>query len=137
MSLIKPEESRKLKQIKLSTKIEIVEKKIPTGEEIIKAQVEGVFEKLFTEHEELFTFDDSLIPDLSAFSKEELVHQLLQLQLRDLALFYKDKQDLADQKLSNDRDDRGSSDSVFLKHFAFFVYEHSVKKQVHFKPVFD
>ena len=52
--------------------------------------------------------DDSLIPDLSAFSKEELVHQLLQLQLRDLALFYKDKQDLADQKLSNDRDDRGS-----------------------------
>ena len=108
MSLIKPEESRKLKQIKLSTKIEIVEKKIPTGEEIIKAQVEGVFEKLFTEHEELFTFDDSLIPDLSAFSKEELVHQLLQLQLRDLALFYKDKQDLADQKLSNDRDDRGS-----------------------------
>ncbi len=98
MSLIKPEESRKLKQIKLSTKIEIVEKKIPTGEEIIKAQVEGVFEKLFTEHEELFTFDDSLIPDLSAFSKEELVHQLLQLQLRDLALFYKDKQDLADQK---------------------------------------
>jgi DNA-binding transcriptional LysR family regulator len=37
MSLIKPEESRKLKQIKLSTKIEIVEKKIPTGEEIIKA----------------------------------------------------------------------------------------------------
>ena len=37
------------------------------------------------------------IPDLSAFSKEELVHQLLQLQLRDLALFYKDKQDLADQ----------------------------------------
>ncbi len=86
MSLIKPEESRKLKQIKLSTKIEIVEKKIPTGEEIIKAQVEGVFEKLFTEHEELFTFDDSLIPDLSAFSKEELVHQLLQLQLRDLAL---------------------------------------------------
>ena len=108
MSLIKPEESRKLKQIKLSTKIEIVEKKIPTGEEIIKAQVEGVFEKLFTEHEELFTSDDSLIPDLSAFSKEELVHQLLQLQLRDLALFYKDKQDLADQKLSNDRDDRGS-----------------------------
>lgn len=108
MSLIKPEESRKLKQIKLSTKIDIVEKKIPTGEEIIKAQVEGVFEKLFTEHEELFTFDDSLIPDLSAFSKEELVHQLLQLQLRDLALFYKDKQDLADQKLSNDRDDRGS-----------------------------
>jgi ATP-dependent RNA helicase DeaD len=77
MSLIKPEESRKLKQIKISTKIEIVEKKI-TGEEIIKAQVEGVFEKLFTEHEDLFTFDDSLIPDLSAFSKEELVHQLLQ-----------------------------------------------------------
>ena len=37
-----------------------------------------------------------------------MVHQLLQLQLRDLALFYKDKQDLADQKLSNDRDDRGS-----------------------------
>ena len=70
MSLIKPEESRKLKQIKLSTKIEIVEKKIPTGEEIIKAQVEGVFEKLFTEHEDLFTFDDSLIPDLSALLKK-------------------------------------------------------------------
>jgi ATP-dependent RNA helicase DeaD len=92
MSLIKPEESRKLKQIKISTKL-ILLRKNPTGEEIIKAQVEGVFEKLFTEHEDFFEFD-SLIPDLSAFSKEELVHQLLQFQLRDLALYYKDRNDL-------------------------------------------
>ena len=105
ISLIKPEESRKLKQIKSVTKIDIVEKKIPTGEAIIKAQVGGVFEKLFTEHVEFFTFDDSLIPDLSDFSKEELVHKLLQLQLRDLAMFYKDKNDLADQKFNID--DRG------------------------------
>lgn len=102
MALIKPEEQRKLKQIRTSTKIEISEKKIPTGSEIMKSQVAGVFEKLFTEHEELFTFDDALIPDLSAFSKEELVHQLLQLQLRDLALFYNGRQDLADQKFNAD-----------------------------------
>ena len=108
ISLIKPEESRKLKQIKSVTKIDIVEKKIPTGEEVIKAQVGGVFEKLFTEHEEFFTFDDSLIPDLGAFTKEELVHKLLQLQLRDMSLYYKDKDDLVDQKFSQDRgDDRG------------------------------
>ncbi len=112
MALIKPEESRKLKQIKSSTKIDIQEKKIPTGDAIIKAQVGGVFEKLFTEHENVFDFDDELIPDLSAFSKEELVHQLLQLQLRDLALYYKDKNDLADQKFNTDegresRRDRG------------------------------
>lgn len=113
MALIKPEESRKLKQIKMSTKIDIHEKKIPTGEEIIKAQVGGVFDKLLTEHEDLFTFDDSLIPDLSAFSKEELVHQLLQLQLRDMALYYKDKNDLADQKFTNEggnREERRSRD---------------------------
>ena len=102
MALIKPEESRKLKQIKMSTKIEINEKKIPTGKEIIKAQVGGVFEKLLTEHEDIFEFDNKLIPDLSAFSKEELVHQLLQFQLKDLALYYKDKNDLADQKFSKD-----------------------------------
>lgn len=108
ISLIKPEESRKLKQIKSVTKIDIVEKKIPTGEEVIKAQVGGVFEKLFTEHEEFFTFDDSLIPNLEAFTKEELVHKLLQLQLRDMSLYYKDKDDLVDQKFSQDRgDDRG------------------------------
>ena len=112
MALIKPEESRKLKQIKSSTKIDIQEKKIPTGDAIIKAQVGGVFEKLFTEHENVFDFDDELLPDLSAFSKEELVHQLLQLQLRDLALYYKDKNDLADQKFNTDegresRRDRG------------------------------
>lgn len=107
MSLIKPEESRKLKQIKMSTKIDIVEKKIPTGDAIIKAQVAGVFEKLFTEHEDIFSFDESLIPDLSAFTKEELVHQLLQLQLRDLALYYNDKNDMADQKFSADREERG------------------------------
>jgi ATP-dependent RNA helicase DeaD len=107
ISLIKPEESRKLKQIKSSTKIEIHEKKIPTGEEIIKAQVGGVFEKLFTEHEDNFSFDDSLIPDLSAFTKEELVHQLLQFQLKDLATYYKDKRDLEDEKFSKD-DGRGS-----------------------------
>lgn len=106
ISLIKPEESRKLKQIKSSTKIEIHEKKIPTGEEIIKAQVGGVFEKLFTEHEDIFSFDDNLIPDLSDFSKEELVHKLLQFQLKDLATYYDGKRDLEDEKFSKD-DGRG------------------------------
>ncbi|ANF49626.1 DEAD/DEAH box helicase [Chryseobacterium glaciei] len=105
ISLIKPEESRKLKQIKSTTKIDIVEKFIPTGAEVIKAQVGGVFEKLLTVHEDIFEFDDSLIPDLSAFTKEELVHKLLQFQLKDLALYYKDKHDLVDQKFSNRDDD--------------------------------
>lgn len=107
MALIKPEEQRKLKQIRATTKIDIVEKKIPTGDEIIKAQVAGVFDELFTVHEEFFTFDDALIPDLSEFSKEELVHKLLQLQLRDISMFYKDKNDLAEQKFN--ADDRGDS----------------------------
>ena len=110
MALIKPEESRKLKQIKSTTKIDIVEKTIPTGDDIIKAQVGGVFEKLFTEHEDLFEFDDSLIPDLSKFTKEELVHQLLQFQLKDLALYYKDKHDLAEQKFSTRDDDYSRRD---------------------------
>lgn len=110
MALIKPEESRKLKQIKSTTKIDIVEKTIPTGEDIIKAQVGGVFEKLLTEHEDLFEFDDSLIPDLSKFTKEELVHQLLQFQLKDLALYYKDKHDLAEQKFSSRDDDYSRRD---------------------------
>ncbi|MDO5615420.1 MAG: DEAD/DEAH box helicase [Cruoricaptor ignavus] len=104
MALIKPEETRKLKQIKIQTKIEIKENKIPTGEEIIKAQVGGVFENLFTEHEDFFEFDDALIPDLSHFTKEELVHQLLQFQLKDLALFYKDKKDLQQSKMSSEDD---------------------------------
>jgi len=99
MALIKPEETRKLNQIKSQTKIEIVEKQIPKGEDIIKAQVAGVFEQLFTEHEDFFDFDNSLIPDLSNFSKEELVHQLLQFQLKDLALYYQNNNDLAAQKL--------------------------------------
>lgn len=110
MSLIKPEESRKLKQIKSTTKIDIVEKKIPTGDEVISAQVKGVFEKLMTEHENIFEFDQSLVPDLSNFTKEELVIQLLQFQLKDFALYYKDKQDLVDQKFNNRDDDRGGRD---------------------------
>ncbi|MCS4304906.1 MULTISPECIES: DEAD/DEAH box helicase [Chryseobacterium] len=110
MALIKPEESRKLKQIKSATKIEINEKFIPTGEDIIKAQVGGVFEKLLTEHEDIFEFDNSLIPDLSNFTKEELVHQLLQFQLKDLALYYKDKHDLTEQKLSSRDDDYSRRD---------------------------
>ena len=110
IALIKPEESRKLKQIKSQSKIEINEKKIPTGEEIIKAQVEGVFEKLLTEHEDYFEFEDSLIPDLSNFTKEELVKQLLQFKLRDLALFYQNRNDLTEQKFNNrdDSSDRGN-----------------------------
>lgn len=108
ISLIKPEESRKLKQIKSVTKIEINEGKVPTGEDIIKAQVAGVFESLFEIHEDFFEFDDSLIPDLSAFTKEELAHKLLQFQLKDLALYYKDRHDLMEQKLSSRDDDRGS-----------------------------
>lgn len=104
MALTKPDETRKLKQIKSVTKIDIHEKQIPTSDEIIKSQVEGVFERLFIEHEEFFTFDESLIPDLSEFSKEQLVNQLLQLQLRDLALFYKDKKDLRSERLSDERE---------------------------------
>ncbi|MDY3344055.1 DEAD/DEAH box helicase [Riemerella anatipestifer] len=104
MALIKPEETRKLKHIKVQTQIELKEKAIPKGEDIIKAQVAGVFEHLFTEHETYFDFDDSLIPDLSQFSKEELVHQLLQFQLRDLALYYKNRNDLSDQKLKKEGD---------------------------------
>ena len=108
MAFIKPEESRKLKQIKSDTKIEMVEKNIPTGDDIIKAQVGGVFEKLLTEHEDFFQFDNSLIPDLSNFTKEELVHQLLQFQLKDLATYYKDRNDIQQQELSSRGDDRGS-----------------------------
>ena len=108
MALIKPEESRKLKQIKSDTKIEMVEKNIPTGDDIIKAQVGGVFEKLLTEHEDFFQFDNSLIPDLSNFTKEELVHQLLQFQLKDLATYYRDRNDIQQQELSSRGDDRGS-----------------------------
>ena len=108
MALIKPEETRKLNQIKSQTKIEIVEKQIPKGEDIIKAQVAGVFEQLFTEHEDFFDFDDSLIPDLSNFSKEELVHQLLQFRLKDLALYYKNNNDLAAQKLKAESETKES-----------------------------
>ena len=108
MALIKPEETRKLNQIKSQTKIEIVEKQIPKGEDIIKAQVAGVFEQLFTEHEDFFDFDDSLIPDLSNFSKEELVHQLLQFQLKDLALYYQNNNDLAAQKLKAESETKES-----------------------------
>lgn len=109
LALIKPEESRKLKQIKASTKIEIKEGKIPTGDDIIKAQVNGVFEKLLNAEaaEDVFTFDDALIPDLSQFSKEELVHKLLQFQLKELAMYYKDRNDLVEAKF-NGGDDRGS-----------------------------
>ncbi|MFC0343132.1 DEAD/DEAH box helicase [Epilithonimonas hispanica] len=108
MALIKPEESRKLKQIKSETKIEMTEKQVPSGKDIIKAQVAGVFEKLLTEHEDFFEFDDSLIPDLSNFTKEELVHQLLQFQLKDLATYYKDRNDLQKQEINSRGDDRGS-----------------------------
>ena len=110
MALIKPEETRKLNQIKAQTKIEIKEQQIPKGDEIIKAQVTGVFEQLFTEHEDFFDFDDSLIPDLSAFSKEELVHQLLQFQLKDMALYYRDNNDLAIQKLKEENHKEGRRD---------------------------
>ncbi|HBR11751.1 MAG TPA: DEAD/DEAH box helicase [Chryseobacterium sp.] len=102
MALIKPEESRKLKQIKSETKIEMTEKNIPTGEEIIKAQVGGVFEKLFTEHENVFDFDQSLIPDLTNFTKEQLVHQLLQFQLKEMATYYQNRNDITEQKFSRD-----------------------------------
>ncbi|RRQ46795.1 DEAD/DEAH box helicase [Chryseobacterium sp. SC28] len=106
MTLAKPEESRKMKQIKAETKIEIVEKKIPTGKEIIKAQVAGVFEKLLTEHVDVFDFDESLIPDLSAFTKEQLVSQLLQFQLKEMATYYQNSDDLVDQKFGASRDDK-------------------------------
>lgn len=106
MALIKPEETRKLKQIQNQTRIEIKESFIPKGEEIIKAQVAGIFEQLFTEHEDILDFDDSLIPDLSTLSKEELVHKLLQFQLKDIVLYYRNNNDLAAQKLKKEEDSR-------------------------------
>ena len=110
MALIKPDETRKLKQIKSQTKIEIVEKQIPKGDIIIKAQVAGVFDKLLTKHEDYFDFDNSLIPDLSQFTKEELVHQLLQFQLKDMALYYQNRNDLSSQQLSDEAEPSGRRD---------------------------
>ena len=107
MTLAKPEESRKMKQIKTETKIDIVEKTIPTGKDIIKAQVAGVFEKLLTEHVDVIDFDESLIPDLSAFTKEQLVSQLLQFQLKEMATYYQNSNDLVEQKFGS-RDERPS-----------------------------
>lgn len=106
MAIVKPEETRKLKQIQSSTKIAMVEKQVPKGEEIIKAQVEGVLESLFTEHEDFFEFDDAFIPDLSNFTKEELVHKLLQFKLRELSMYYKDKNDMEVQKYNRDEEKR-------------------------------
>jgi len=110
ITLIKPEESRKLANIKKQSKIEISEKQVPTGEEIIKAQVEGIFDKLFTQHSDIFDFDESLIPDLSQISKEQLVSQLLQLQLKDMAQHYKNSNDLADMKFAKEEVTRSQSE---------------------------
>ena len=67
--------------------------------------MEGVFEKLLTEHVDVIDFDESLIPDLSAFTKEQLVSQLLQFQLKEMATYYQNSNDLADQKFGS-RDDK-------------------------------
>ena len=58
MSLIKPEESRKLKQIKLSTKIEIVEKKFQRVKKSSKLKVKVFSKNCLQNTKELFTFDD-------------------------------------------------------------------------------
>lgn len=104
MALVKPEETRKLKQIRQVTKIDINEKQIPTGEQILQAQTAGVFEKLFTEHEDIFDFDDNILPDLSDFTKEELVHKMLQLQLREMALYYRDNNQMPMAPARRERD---------------------------------
>lgn len=106
MALVKPDETRKLKNIISSTKFEMTEKQIPKGEDIIRAQVEGCFESLFEQHDDIVEFDDSLIPDLSEFTKEELAHKLLQFHLKDLALYYKNKRDLSAEELKQNRGGR-------------------------------
>lgn len=106
IALVKPDETRKLRQIMSSTKIEMKEKQIPKGEDIIKSQVQGFFESLFEEHDDVFEFNDGLIPDLSAFTKEELVHQLLQFHLKDMALFYKNRRDLSPEELKQNKGGR-------------------------------
>lgn len=113
ISIIKPEEGRKLKQIKASCKLDMTEKQIPTGNDILKAQVSGVFEKLFTQHDNVFEFDATMIPDLSAFTKEELAHKLLQFQLREMALYYDENRDLQSHTMEDRGDfsrDRGGRD---------------------------
>ncbi len=102
IALVKPEETRKLKQIKAQTKIDLKEKEIPKGEDIIRAQVNGVLENLFTEHEDYSEFGNYELPDLSGFSKEQIVHQMLQFKLRDLALYYRDRNDMKTQNLSDE-----------------------------------
>ena len=47
-----------------------------------------VFSKSYLQNTKIyFTFDDSLIPDLSAFSKEELVHQLFAVAIERFGTF--------------------------------------------------
>lgn len=88
MALVKPEETRKMKQIKAHTKITMQEKNIPAGKEIIHAQIQDFWNQVFQTHENFFDFDKSQLPDLSEISKEELAVQLMQLHLKDLAQHY-------------------------------------------------
>ncbi|MDL1913243.1 MAG: DEAD/DEAH box helicase [Bergeyella sp.] len=105
-SLIKPDETRKLRLIKSATRIEIKESKIPKGEEIIKAQLENIFDNLLSEeNEEKVFFDVSHVPDLSSVTKEDLVSKIIRYQLKDLAQFYQSRNDLSAQIL----DPAGSS----------------------------
>ncbi len=88
MALVKPEEIRKLKMIKASTKIEITEKNIPEGKQIIAAQVDDFWKHILQDREDNFEFNPKQIPDLSDISKEELAAAFMQVHLRNIAAHY-------------------------------------------------
>lgn len=107
ISLVKPSESRKLANIKKESKINIEEKTVPTGEEIMKAQIQGIFDKLLTTEEAYFEIDATHLPDLSAVSKEDLIHKIVQLQLKNIALHYQKCNDLKEVDFTEEREKSG------------------------------
>jgi ATP-dependent RNA helicase DeaD len=120
ISLVKPDEGRKFKQIQKDNNItDIKEKQIPTAESIIQAQVNGFFEKLLAENENAVEIDPSLLPDLSELTKEDLVKKILQFKLQEITSFYDGQHDLRGGEIDNnskgsrrerDRDRSGSRD---------------------------
>lgn len=94
VALVSPADTRKLTQIKKQAKIELTEKPIPTREDIVKAQVGYALQSLFSESADSLNIDESILPDLSGFTKEDLLKRLLQSQIKEVVSYYDRKNDM-------------------------------------------
>lgn len=122
--LLSGKDRNKLRSVEKKIGTSVIKKSIPSGPEVVKAQLHKVIDKIehvAVDSAELNPFLDEVYERLANYSKEELIQKMLSVEFNRFLVYYKNSSDLndnssrgrdrdRDRDRDSDRSDRGDRD---------------------------